>query len=52
MSSHVDWLHQVKYLSLNQVLDSKSIKLSWNFFEKVSNWVEKLNSTTWLENLI
>ncbi len=35
MISLIDWLHQVEYLSLNQVLDLKSVELGWNFFEKV-----------------
>ncbi len=41
--SWLNWSRQVKYLSSSQVLDLKSIKLSWNFFEKVSSWIEKLN---------
>jgi len=45
----LDWLRQVKYLSLSRVLDSKSIKLSWNLFEKVLSQIEKLNSSTWVE---
>ncbi len=45
----VNWLRQVEYLSSSQVLDSKSVELNWNFFEKVSSWIEKLNLTTWIE---
>ncbi len=46
---HIDWSCQVEYLSSSQVFNSKSIKSSWNFFEKVSSRVEKLNSRTWIE---
>jgi len=49
---HSDILRTVKVIRLiasSRVLDSKSIKLNWNFFEKVSSRVEKLNSRTWVE---
>ncbi len=45
----VDWSRQVEYLSSSRVLDSKSVKSSWNFFEKVSSRIEKLNSSTRVE---
>ncbi len=47
--SYLDWSRQVEYLSSSRVLNLKSIKSSWNFFEKVSSWIEKLNSRTWIE---
>jgi len=48
------WSRWVEYLSSSQVFDLKSVELNWNFFEKVSNWVEKLNLSTQVElrNLI
>ncbi len=39
----------LRLIASSRVLDSKSIKLSWNFFEKVLSWVEKLNSRTRVE---
>jgi len=47
--SEVNWLCQVKYLSSSQVLDLKSVESSWNFFEKMLSWIEKLNLSTWVE---
>jgi len=38
-----------RLIASSRVLDSKSVKSSWNFFEKVSSWVEKLNSSTQVE---
>ncbi len=60
-SVQINWLCQVEYLSLSQVFNSKSVELSWIFFWKSVelNWevelkhssrVEKLDSTTQLEN--
>ncbi len=49
ISSILNWSRQVEYLSSSQVLDSKSVELSWNFFEKVLSWIEKLNLSTWVE---
>ncbi len=49
VSSWLNWLRQVEYLSLSWVLDSKSVELNWNFFEKVLSWIEKLNLRTWIE---
>ena len=49
LSLLLDWSRQVEYLSSSWVLDSKSIKLNWIFFEKVSSRIEKLNSRTQVE---
>ena len=49
LNEKLDWLRQVEYSSLNQVLNLKSVKLNWNFFEKVLSRVEKLNLTTQVE---
>ncbi len=42
-------LVECRLIASSQVLDLKSVKLSWNFFEKVSSRVEKLNSSTQVE---
>ncbi len=39
----------VRLIALSRVLNLKSVESSWNFFEKVLNWVEKLNSSTQVE---
>ncbi len=38
-----------RLIASSRVLDSKSVESSWNFFEKVSSRVEKLNSSTRVE---
>ena len=38
-----------RLIASSWVLDLKSVELSWNFFEKVSSWIEKLNSRTQIE---
>ncbi len=48
-ASSIDWSRQVKYSSSSQVFDPKSVESSWNFFEKVSSRIEKLNSRTRVE---
>jgi len=45
----LDWSRRIEYSSSSRVLDSKSVESNWNFFEKVSNWIEKLNSSTRVE---
>ncbi len=45
----LDWSRRIEYSSSSQVLDSKSVESNWNFFEKVSSWIEKLNSSTRVE---
>ncbi len=45
-TSWLNWSCWIEYLSSSQVLDLKSVELSWNFFEKVLSQVEKLNSST------
>ncbi len=35
IESWINWSHQVKYLSSNQVFNSKSVKSSWNFLKKM-----------------
>ncbi len=47
--SDINWSCQVEYLSSSRVLDLKSDESSWNFFEKVSSRIEKLNSRTQVE---
>ncbi len=47
--TQLNWSCWVKYSSSSWVLDSKSVKLNWIFFEKVLSWVEKLNSRTWVK---
>jgi len=43
------WSMKIKLITSSQVLDLKSVELNWNFFEKVSSRVEKLNSSTWVK---
>ncbi len=38
-----------RLIASSRVFDLKSVELSWNFFEKVSSWVEKLNLRTQVE---
>ncbi len=38
-----------RLIASSWVFNSKSVELSWNFFEKVSSQVEKLNSRTQVE---
>ncbi len=45
----LDWSRRIEYSSSSRVLDSKSVESNWNFFEKVSSWIEKLNSSTRVE---
>ncbi len=40
---------QIRLIASSRVLDSKSVESSWNFFERVLSWVEKLNSSTRIE---
>ena len=45
----LDWSRRIEYSSSSRVLDSKNVESNWNFFEKVSSWIEKLNSSTRVE---
>ena len=39
----------IRLIASGRVLDSKSVESNWNFFEKVSSRIEKLNSSTRVE---